>query len=405
MMHKHLSLIIQEFDLFPKALVNVVSAYILYLMLETRGHNARQASTLMGIAESSFSRMLNRPDSLIFAKGSLNRSAKRRLVALRGCKKGKRPLVIIDSTLTGRRGKYVENAAFHKLGKKSVRGHKLINFVLLLDGEIVPLSALAHYSREYCEENGYTYKTENDLVIEWLNWLHASNLFEKEDIKHLHFVCDAGYDAKKVQKAINRIGCHFTMCIKSNRLIEGLSIEKYFRRQRIIPWQSIRLFAEKDGKKMRKEYRIRIAPNVQLKGFGPVSAVYSEARKRDGSRSKKYIVSSHTGLSGREIVENYRNRWSIESWHKIMKQNHGYGDCRSACFRAFEAHVNLCLTAYNLQRCNESGIPKPGTTITEYVGLRRMQDGAMILTQFNGVQRFKNAVTEAVADLVNTKAA
>ena len=404
-MHKHLSRIIQEFDLFPKALVNVVSAYILYLMLETRGHNAKQAPTLMGIPESSFSRMLNRPDSLILAKSSLNHAARRRLAALQRGKRGKRPLVIIDSTLIGRRGKFVENASFYRLGKKSIRGHKLINFVLYLDGEIVPLSVVAHYSQAYCEENGYTYKTENELVIEWLNWLHASNLFAREDIKHLHFVCDAGYDAKKVQKAINRIGCHFTMCIKSNRLIEGQSIEEYFCRQRIIPWQSIRLFAEKDGKKVRKEYRIRIASNVQLKGFGPVSAVYSEARKRDGQRSKKYIVSSQTGLSGREIVENYRNRWAIESWHKDMKQNHGYSDCRSACFRAFEAHVNFCLAAYNLQRCNESGIPRPGISIAEYVGVRKLQDGAHTLNQFSGVQRFKKAASEALGEIVITKAA
>ncbi|HYX35300.1 MAG TPA: hypothetical protein VE954_19565 [Oligoflexus sp.] len=249
MMQKHLSRMIQEFELIPKALVNVVAAYILYLMLETRGHNAKQAAVLMGVSESSFSRMLNRPDSLALAKGSLNRSARRRLKVLQSGKKGKRPLIIIDSTLTDRRGKYVENIAFYRLGKRTVRGHKFINFVLFLDGEVVPLSALAHYSREYCENNGYTYKTENDLVIEWLNWLHASGLFSRDDIKHLHFVCDAGYDARKVQKAINRIGCHFTMAIKSNRLIEDLSIGEYFRRQRIIPWQSIRLFAEKDGKK------------------------------------------------------------------------------------------------------------------------------------------------------------
>jgi len=112
---------------------------------------------------------------------------------------------------------------------------------------------------------------------------------------------------------------------------------------------------------MRKKCRIRVAPKVQLKGIRPVSAVYSEARKRDGPRSKKYIVSSHTGLSGREIVENCRSRWAIESWHKNMKQNHGCWDCPSTCFRAFEAHVNICLTGYNLQRFNESGVPKPGT--------------------------------------------
>jgi len=68
------------------------------------------------------------------------------------------------------------------------------------------LSALAHYSREYCEEHGYTYKTEDKLVIEWLNWLHTSNLLTKEGIRHLHFVCDAGFDAKKIQKTINHFG-------------------------------------------------------------------------------------------------------------------------------------------------------------------------------------------------------
>ena len=87
------------------------------------------------------------------------------------------------------------------------------------------------------------------------------------------------------------------------------------------------------------------------------------------------------------------------------EQNHGYGDCRSTCFRAFEAHVNFCLTAYNLQRCNESGIPKPGTSITEYIGVRKLQDGAHTINQFNGVQRFKRAASEALAEMTIRKVA
>jgi hypothetical protein len=83
----------------------------------------------------------------------------------------------------------------------------------------------------------------------------------------------------------------------------------------------------------------------------------------------------------------------------------GYGDCRSACFRAFEAHVNFCLAAYNLERCNETGIPKPGTAITEYIGVRKMQGGAQSLNRFNGVQRFKNPANEAFAEIMITKAA
>lgn len=81
------------------------------------------------------------------------------------------------------------------------------------------------------------------------------------------------------------------------------------------------------------------------------------------------------------------------------------GDCRSSCFRAFEAHVNFCLAAYNLQRCNESAIPKSGTSLTEYTGLRKLQDGVRILNQFNGVQRFKKATNEALAEMATRKVA
>ncbi|WP_324959869.1 transposase [Oligoflexus sp.] len=314
-------------------------------------------------------------------------------------------LVIFDATLTGRRGKHVENISFHKLGKKTVRGHKIVNFVLVLGEDVIPLSAVAHYSQGYCEENGFTYKTENELVIDWLNWLHASDLFPREIIKHLHFVCDAGYDAKKVQKAINRIGCHFTMCIKCKRQIDGMAIDEYFRRQRIIPWQSIRLFARKDGKMVRKEYRIRIAAEVKLKGFGLVTAVYSEMKRRDGKKSSKYIVSSDPCMSGGEIVETYKRRWAVETWHKEMKQEHGFGDCQSSSFRAVETHINFCLAAYNLQRCHDPGLPKPGTTVTEYATVYKIKEASLYLNQFNGVSRFKKAANEALAAITQGEAA
>jgi IS4 transposase len=404
-MQKHLSRIIDDFQLIPKSIVEVVSAYILYLMLESKGHQARLAARLSDKHESSFSRMLNRPDNLTIAKGCLNRAVRRRLSALQRKGSKTKALVIVDATLSSRRGKHVENVGFYKLGKKTVRGHKIVNFVLVLGDEIIPLSAVAHYSHGYCEENGFTYKTENELVVDWLNWLHASELFPKEFIKHLHFVCDAGYDAKKVQKAINRIGCHFTMCVKCSRQIEGLAIDEYFRRQRIIPWQSIRLFARKDGKTVRKEYRIRNAPEVKLKGFGLVTAVYSEMKRRDGKKSSKYIVSSDPSLSAREIIETYRRRWAIETWHKEMKQEHGFGDCRSSSFRAFETHINFCLTAYNLQRCRELGLPKPGTTVMEYVAVKKIQEASLYMTQFNGVRRFKKAANEALAGITQWEAA
>ncbi|HYX34138.1 MAG TPA: hypothetical protein VE954_13620 [Oligoflexus sp.] len=78
---------------------------------------------MSGKHESSFSRMLNRPDNLTIAKGCLNRTVRRRLAAL-GKKANKtQALVIVDATLMGRHGKYVKNIGFYKLGRKTVCGH------------------------------------------------------------------------------------------------------------------------------------------------------------------------------------------------------------------------------------------------------------------------------------------
>lgn len=136
-----------------------------------------------------------------------------------------------------------------------------------------------------------------------------------------------------------------------------------------------------------------------------VTAVYSEMKRRDGKRSSKYIVSSDPSLSAREIVETYRRRWAIETWHKEMKQPHGFRDCRSSSFRAFESHINFCLAAYNLQRCHDPGLPKPGTTVTEYTAVQKIKDVSACLNQFNGVSRFKKAANEALAAITLSEAA
>lgn len=49
--------------------------------------------------------------------------------------------------------------------------------------------------------------------------------------------------------------------------------------------------------------------------------------------------------------------------------------------------------------------PRPGISIAEYVGVRKLQDGAHTLNQFSGVQRFKKAASEALGEIVITKAA
>ena len=390
--------ILSDFAVLPNPVLPAMARYLLALMLTDSRHEARMAAKITGCHESQFSRLLNRPDAMKIAKISLNRAARRRLAVLdKLIAHGKQPLLIVDATLIGRRGKKIQNCGRYNHGKGHVRGHKFTNFLLLLDDVAIPLGTLAHYTRDYCEEQGLDYKTEAQMVKDWIHWFPSSGLVTKDQIKHIHFVFDSGYDVKAIQCAVNRIGSHFTMSIKTNRIVDGINVKEYFRRHRHLPWQTIRIKSGSGGKGSRRTYRTRHQARVKLKGCGLVTLICSEMkRKGNGQIVRKYLVSSDHSLSVREVIEIYKKRWAVESWHKEMKQNHGYRDARYARFGAIEAHVNLCLTAYNLVNEGISGLVRKGVTVREYMVASENEKSAQTINLFGGKARLKQQATAAM---------
>jgi hypothetical protein len=61
--------------------------------------------------------------------------------------------------------------------------------------------------------------------------------------------------------------------------------------------------------------------------------------------------------------------------------------------------------ADNVQRCHDRGLPKPGTTVTEYTVVQKIKDASAWLNQFNGVSRFKKAANEALSAITLSEAA
>ncbi len=117
-MQKHLSRIIDDFQLVPKSIIEVVAAYTLYLMLETKGHQTRFAARLTGKHRSSFSRMLNRPDNLTIAKGCLNRAVRRRLAAVGKQGKNVKALLILMPPSLAVAESMWKTLAFTSLGRR-----------------------------------------------------------------------------------------------------------------------------------------------------------------------------------------------------------------------------------------------------------------------------------------------
>jgi hypothetical protein len=381
---------VANFDCVPKRLLNLVTGYVGFLTLTMRTHSFRAAAEFLGLDESRFSAFMNCAEAPTIALEVLCRSARRRLARAR---KSGRPAIIVDATILCRRGKGVENVGFCHSGSGIVKGHKFINFVFQSsDGKVIPLQSIAVYTAKYCADNGMAYETENDIVEKWILSLPQLGYLAPDQIKSAVFLLDSGYDAKPVQRAIAAIGSNFVMAIKSSRSVDGLQVSKLFRRaKRRLKNISIRLAVGSGSNRKRRKFSVRTARGARLKGFGLANVVCSKAESRRDKPSK-FIAASDLQMGARDIVEWYARRWAIESWHRDMKQNFGFGDCRCSKFSAIEAHVSFCLAAYLLQK--ESG--KSQRRLEDHLQHKQLRTINIELTKFGSGGKAKTLIYAAL---------
>ncbi len=382
--------ILRAFDCIPKRLFDVVSGYLFFLTLHIKKHTFRAAADVAGLDETRFSAFLNGSQAKEIGRLVLNRAARRRLAKAKRI--DGRLVFIIDSTILGRRGKHVENTRRYHHGGGFANGHKFVNFVVLTPSGVIPVESLPVYTKKYCRDNALRYRTENDIVCDWLDALKTSGLFSKKQLEQALFLLDSGYDAKPVQRAILGLGANFLMALKCSRAINGKQVREHFRtHRRWLPWTSIRLDIGSGSKKKRRKYSVRTAIDVVLKGVGPVTVVCSKACSRR-RKPTKYIATSDLSMTGRKIVAWYTRRWMIETWHREMKQNYGLIDCRCSRFSAVEAHVSLCLVAFLLAKEKTTR----QRTIGEFTRLRELKTFANELTRFGGIRRVKSLADAAI---------
>jgi hypothetical protein len=381
---------VASFFEIPKRLRDVVAGYVGFLTLATSRHTYRAASEMLGLHESRFSDFLNSKEAPEIALNVLRRTIKRRLSR---AAKSQRLTIIIDATILRRRGKGCENVGFCHSGNGIVKGHKFINFVVRYgDGKIIPLQSIPVYTPKYCADNRMAYETENETVEKWLLSLPDLGWFTRAQIESAVVLLDSGYDAKPVQMAVAAIGSSFVMALKSSRSVNGQQVRNFFKSAgRRLKNQSIRLTVGSGKKGKRRNYSVRTARRARLKGFGLANVACSTAESRR-HKPTKFIATNDLKMDGREIVEWYAKRWSIESWHRDMKQNFGFGDCRASKFAAIEAHVHFCLAAYLLQK--ESG--KAQQRLEDYLRDKQLRMISFELTKFGAAGKARSLISAAL---------
>jgi hypothetical protein len=405
----------------PDRLKNVYFWYLFFLMVSARKHSIRGAAEFSGIDKSQFSRLLNNRAGLaVYSLEDLSKKQAKRLSGVIDCL-AERTVpwkigVLIDSTIQSRSSLHADNVKRFNHGQGFVIGHQWTNIVLIINQRLIPLPPIPFYSKKYCRQNDLAYKTENELVVDYLNTLDLKSYIGKHDPKDVVVLADSGYDDKKIENAISGRKWRFIIALKKTRSVKSekkycttskskgwTHIAQMFKNQRRVKWQPIRIVVD-SARRKRMDFRIKQIVGY-LRYVGNVQLICSEFKKRPQGR-RKYLACNDLNAKARHILAGYRVRWAIELFHKEVKMFLGFQDVSTKSFESVRAHVHWVYCAYILLHSHPPGIPEhiksmpdKQKKLKEIVDSKEKARVLQLLTQINGTQRYKHELRQALQAL------
>lgn len=402
-----------------KRLQTVCLWYVLFLMVSTRKHSLTAAARFSSRSTSQFSRLLdNHCDIPVYHLHQLSKTQARQfsttLKALANDKLPWRVAILIDSTIQHRSSLHAENVQRFNHGKGFQIGHQWTNIVLLINDVLIPLSPIPFYSKNYCRKHKLAYRTENDLVVEYIEQLNLNDYIGNHNPEHIVVLADSGYDDRKIENAIKTKKWHFIIALNKTRSVKSKRnyaitpkskqwshVEQLFKDHRRVSRQTIRVAVNRSAKK-RMEFRVR-----QIMGYlryvGYVQLICSEFKKR--TDTKKYLACSDPKATPRQIIIGYRMRWAIEIFHKEIKMFLGFEEVATKHFVSVMAHVHWVYCAYILLKTapidvpgQDNSVEKRQHRIAQIISSKEIRRVIQLLTQINGPQRYKTELISALND-------
>ena len=398
-------------------LENVCTSYLLFLMVATRKHSLEEAARFSGLHKSQFSKMLKVHSKV--AVSTLESLSKQQAKQVAKARHKLKELpwdmaIVVDSTLQQRASLHPENAKTFNHGQGFVVGHQWTNIVLLLNDILIPLRPIPFYSRRYCRDHKLEYRTEHDLVVDYLQKLQLEDYIGSYDSRAVVVLMDSGYDNKKIQNAIAAKQWHFIIALGKTRSVKSAKLDRttpqskqwchiatFFRNHRWLKWTTIRITTN-GTKRKRMEFRTRDTIGY-LRYVGQVQLVCSEARKRPEGR-RKYFACNDMRVTARQIILGYRLRWTIELFHKTIKQPLGFEDVATSGFDSVMSHVHWVYCAHILLSMSPLGVAAGGKSLgdkqRQLQQLLANQEKRCVLqqlTQIGGVQRYTDELRQALA--------
>lgn len=246
--------------------------------------------------------------------------------------KGKPVSLIIDDSISKKTGKYIEEAQYHKnhAGKGYVFGHQVVTALIMCMGLLLPLFPKL-----------YSKKTQSKIELAKQVIEYASSKIAISQV-----IMDSWYVCNDIIKLCLKKGLTLIGNVKSNRVIQfgendWIKLSKYYKSisRKRKEFQTLLI----DDKTYKVHSKI-----VKLKKVGEIKLIISRQwleGKKKWSRPF-YIISTDVSKSDICVLREYTKRWSIETFHKDIKQNLGLEAYQMRLKKGITRHLILVTLSY-----------------------------------------------------------
>jgi hypothetical protein len=149
-------------------------------------------------------------------------------------------------------------------------------------------------------------------------------------IKFKYILGDSWFSSNENMKYINKLGKIFIFDIKSNRLASIVDRNEG-------KWLNISKLSIKES----------TPTEVWLKDLKIKVLLFKQVFKnKDGSCGERFLVSNDLNLSKENFINIYKKRWSVEEYHKSLKQNSSATKSPTRTIQTQSSHLFASLLAY-----------------------------------------------------------
>jgi len=242
---------------------------------------------------------------------------------------GEETFMILDDTPCPREGKHIEGIGYHHTIHGPIRGLCAVTAILKAGSQSLAWAIRGYRSKKSCTAEAFKSKVE--LAREILE--ESFNCFPRG----LTVLMDVWYACASILNPIQTAGWTFLAAIKANRFlfVDGKKLSARHLAKGPRKYQTIRVSKKKRFQAAKKK---AFLPNV-----GPVLVFITKLK---GGESR-FFVTNNLDMTESEMVRLYTERFTIELFHKDIKQHLGFTEMFMRSWEGIQTHWILLAIAYN----------------------------------------------------------